>query len=185
MPGAFDESDSTPTSSKGSDSPKSSLHLVKRKQSLTADPAIRPIGSEQALPRKLSTASRPRVATSLPSDNGHSPGPHNRGLLPDSLRQLHKAGHVTLPSPADKGPLREIEPRPESLHSDESPLTVMPFRQPTELSPRAKRPISSQKPVQRAITGLEGLMQEAMHVAKDAADHGQSHEVAQVLEDAT
>lgn len=59
-----------------------------------------------------------------------------------------------------------------------SPLSSVPGKKPSFTAP------DPEGGLKRAITGLEGLMQEAISVAKDAAEHKKPEEVSEILEEA-
>lgn len=64
-----------------------------------------------------------------------------------------------------------------SSSQDLSPMARKPMRQSFEDTPTTS--------LARAVTGLEDLMQEALTVARDAADQDRSEDVAQILNEAT
>lgn len=93
---------------------------------------------------------------------------------------------ISLPHDSTKYHLPFVpEPQP--------PLTVNMMRTSTmrvshlTLTPGKKSSFTAPDPeggLRRAITGLEGLMQEAISVAKDAAEHKKPEEVSEILEEA-
>ncbi|SMY23664.1 unnamed protein product [Zymoseptoria tritici ST99CH_1A5] len=73
--------------------------------------------------------------------------------------------------------------RSSSSNQDESPTTPLPPPQ-AHVSRATHKPAPS-GPLNRAVTGLENLMEEAIGVARDAAKTGRHEEVATVLNEAT
>ncbi|KAL1302772.1 hypothetical protein AAFC00_003119 [Neodothiora populina] len=66
--------------------------------------------------------------------------------------------------------------------ADVSPKSSVP---PTMVPPNARAPTVRSDSMQRAVNGLHDLMHEALFVATEAAQANQTHEVAQILNEAT
>ncbi|KAK3659930.1 hypothetical protein LTR22_008297 [Elasticomyces elasticus] len=132
---------------------------------------------------------RPPVPPSPSRDRGN--------LIPDTV--VKRVSTVLRSEPRGRSPVNK--PKKQTLH--ELPTHLVPSSTSTSpelaqaglssnVRPRTPRPSVAHptgvrrqnRSLSRAVTGLEDLMEDAMHVAKDAADNGHPDEVAHILDSA-
>lgn len=111
--------------------------------------------------------------------------PSDATVLHNTVQPSRRPTMESLPSP-----LAPPSPRTAARPSIQSLPEARPRKQSQPVPPSTKRPsvISSEedqsKSLRRAVTGLEAVMQEALHVAKEAVEANKPEEVAEILTEA-
>ncbi|KAK3109898.1 hypothetical protein LTR53_016370, partial [Teratosphaeriaceae sp. CCFEE 6253] len=131
------------------------------------------------IPKKPLVVPKPSVPYSKSRERGES--------IPDLVI---KRG-TTSPKPQPRGKQIQIEPiaklheLPSHLQtSSSSPSSKGAVEAPPPLVIRPTRLRRQDRSLGRAVTGMEDLMEDALHVAQDAADKGRADDVAHVLDSA-
>lgn len=113
------------------------------------------------------------------------PGPAAPSPTPPVRRQTLFAmpTHLMPSSSSSSSPPPRLSASDIASSSQELPLPPPPGRATTKSSPQMLQ--AQSRSLNRAVTGLENLMDEALSVARSAAERGQNDEVANILNSAT
>ncbi|TKA77747.1 hypothetical protein B0A55_04184 [Friedmanniomyces simplex] len=133
--------------------------------------------------KRRTTMPKPQPPSRLPVN---APKRQTLHELPAHLVQSSSSASPDLVTSSDVSPLK-LPDQPALASPNVSPATEV---SPTAVKPPAPIAVRSaglrreNRSLSRAVTGLENLMEDALHVAKDAADNGRPDDVAHILDSA-